>query len=59
MFSKTDLGAHPDFYCVGRPTGFVPRELRGWGMKLTADIHLLSRLRIRGAMPLILHAFMA
>jgi len=51
---------HPDqsrahtHYCSGHH-GLFPWGQRGWGLKLTADLHLVPRLRIGGAVPLFPH----
>jgi len=52
---QTGFGAHTASYFMG--TEEFCRELSGRGVKLTTHLHLMSRLRMSGAIPLIL--FMA
>jgi hypothetical protein len=53
---QTSPGAHPVFFFNGY-RGF--HGYSGWGVKLTTHLHLVPRLRMIGAMPLLpLYAFM-
>jgi hypothetical protein len=54
----TDCGTHPASYSTG--SGVVCQRLTGRGVKLISQPHLVSRLRMSGAIPLFLsYAFMA
>jgi len=56
--AQTFSGAHPDSYWV--VTEFMSQGKSGRGVKLTSDLHLLPRLRLSGAIPLLpIHSFMA
>jgi hypothetical protein len=51
-------GAQISWYVVG--SGLLSRQENGRGLKLTADLRLISRLRMSGAVvPLSLYTFMA
>ena len=53
---QTGCGAHTASYSVG--TGVLPRGYSGRSVKLTAHLHLVPRLRMSGAIPLLpLYAF--
>ena len=55
---QTGSGAHLAFCSMG--TGFLPRGQSRRGGRLTTHIHLVPRLRMSGAVPLLpLYAFMA
>ena len=55
---QTASGAHPALYSMG--SGVLSRGYSGRGVKLTTHLHLVPRLRMSGAIPLIpLYAFMA
>jgi hypothetical protein len=51
---QNSSGAHPASYPMCT-RGSLPGDLRGQGVRLTTDLHLASRLRIRGAIPPLLH----
>ena len=56
---QTGSEAHPASYSVGI-TRVLSQGLSRWGVKLTTHLHLVLRLRISGAIPLLpLHAFSA
>jgi len=48
---QSGAGAHSYFYSVD--TGFISRELNGWGVELTSHLELVPRLNVNGAIRLL------
>jgi hypothetical protein len=55
--AQTGCGTHPAFYSVG--VVVLSWRQCGVGMRLIAHLHLMTRLRMSGATPLLLQAFTA
>jgi hypothetical protein len=53
--AQPGCGVHPAFYSVG--VVVLSWRERGLGIQLITHLHLMTRLRISGAAPLLLHAF--
>jgi hypothetical protein len=55
---QTGFGAHSAYYSMG--TRVLSRRLSGRSVKITTHLHLVTKSRISGAIPLLpLYAFMA
>ena len=60
LLRNVQTGSDADLAFHSTGTAILSRELSGQGMNLTTHLHLVPRLGMRGAMPLLrLYAFMA